>query len=112
AAGQMSVPDAPALPVVQTDPATASAQAEPNAEAGSAAATSALKQRLESMAGELAVLQRSVEQLAATQEQMAHTLATLQATERNSKAKTSSAQLPRATPVPPQLSRQIGRAHV
>jgi hypothetical protein len=98
AAGQTSVHDAPGLPVVETDPARAGAQTEPNAPV---AATSALRQRLESLAGDLAVLKRSVEQLAATQEQMARNITALQATERNSKPKISTPPPPRAMPIPP-----------
>jgi hypothetical protein len=92
-AGQRSAQDA-ALP----QPALAT-QAVP---APAAAATSpASAQQLEAMARNLAVVRRSVEQLAAKQEQMAQNIATLQAVEQDIREKMSSPPPSRSVRVPP-----------
>ena len=92
-AGQRSAQDA-ALP--QPAPATQTVPA-PTA----AAISPASAQQLEAMARDLAVVRRSVEQLAAKQERMAHNIATLQAVEQDTKEKMSSPSPSRSVRVPP-----------
>ena len=91
-AGQMSAEDA-ALP--QPAPATQTVPAP------TAAATPPAAQQLEAMARDLAVMQRSVEQLAAKQERMAQNIATLQAVEQDIREKMSSTPPSRSVRVPP-----------
>ena len=89
-AGQVSVQKAAlrqSALVTQTAPAPA------------AAATSELVQQVNAIARDLAVVRHSVEQLAAKQEQMAHTVATLQAVDQDVSQKMSSP--PLSVPIPP-----------
>jgi hypothetical protein len=89
---QRSAQDA-ALP--QPAPATQTVAAP------AAAATSpASAQQLEAMARDLAAVRRSVEQLAAKQERMAHNIATLQAVEQDIREKMSSPAQSRSVRVP------------
>jgi hypothetical protein len=69
--------------------------------APAAATTSAELAQLEPMARDLAAMRRSLEQLAARQEQMAQTIATLQPVEQDIKQKMSSPPLSQAVPLPP-----------
>ncbi len=70
--------------------------------APAAAATSPeVVQQLEPMARDLAVVRRSLEQLAAKQEQMAQNIATLQAVEQDIRQRMSSLPPSRAVPIPP-----------
>jgi hypothetical protein len=87
--GQVAALPQPA-PAPQTMPAPAAAATAP-----------ASVQQLEAMARDLAVVRRSVEQLAAKQEQMAHSIAALQALEQDIREKTSSLSPPRSARVPP-----------
>ena len=89
--GQVSAQDA-ALP--QSTPVT-------QTPAPTAAATSPELVQLEPMARDLAVMRRSLEQLAAKQEQMAQNIATLQAVEQDIRQKMSSRPPSPAVPVPP-----------
>jgi hypothetical protein len=77
-------------PATQTVPAPAAAATSP-----------ASAPQLEAMARDLAVVRRSVEQLAAKQEQMAHDIAALQAVEQDIREKMSSPPPPRSVRVPP-----------
>jgi hypothetical protein len=69
--------------------------------APSAAATSPELVQLEPMAHDLAVMRRSLEQLAANQEQMAQSIATVQAVEQDIRQKISSPPQSPVVPVPP-----------
>jgi hypothetical protein len=60
-----------------------------------------LMQQLEPMTRDLAVVRRSLEQLAAKQEQMAQNIATLQAAEQDIRQKMSSPPASQAVPLPP-----------
>jgi hypothetical protein len=90
--GQASLQDAPPqpAPVTQTAPAPTAPAMSPE-----------LVQQLEAMARDLAVLRRSVEELAAKQEQMAHNIATPQAAEQDIIKKMSSPPLSGPIPLPP-----------
>ena len=88
--GQVSAQDA-ALP-----------QSAPVTQTPAAAVTSPeLVRQLEPMTRDLAVVRRSLEQLAAKQEQMAQSIATLQAVEQDIRQKMSSPPPSRAVPKPP-----------
>lgn len=65
------------------------------------AMSSEVVQQLEAMVRDLAVVRRSVQQLADTQEQMAQNIATLQAVEQNIRQKTSSLPLPNRAKLTP-----------
>ena len=66
-----------------------------------AAVTPELTQQLEAITRDLAAMRRRVDQLAATQEQMTHSIASLQAVEQDIKQKISSPPLLPAAPLPP-----------
>jgi hypothetical protein len=69
--------------------------------ASAAATTSPELAQLEPMARDLAAMRRSLEQLAAKQEQIAQTVTTLPAVEQDIKQKMSSPALSQAVPIPP-----------
>jgi hypothetical protein len=87
---QVSVQDV-ARPSTETTPVPAG-QAAPPAEG---------MQQLDAIARNLAVVQRSVEQLTAKQEEMAHNIATLQAAKQDIRTKISSGPQSSAVPLPP-----------
>jgi len=69
-------------------------------------------QQLEPLASNLDVVRRSVEQLAAKQEQMAQNMATLQAVEEDIRQKMSSSPSQPAASIPQQKPRNLGRSHL
>ena len=85
----------------QTQPGTQTTLAPP----AQAAPPAESMQQLDTMARNLAVVQKGVEQLAAKQEEMAHNIATLQAAEQDIRSKMSPPpprpQQPKAVPLPP-----------
>lgn len=83
------------------DQVSAQGTALPQSAPAAAAVSPEVMQQLEPMARDLSFLRRSIEQLAAKQEQMAQNIATLQTVEQDIKQRVSSPPPSRAVPIPP-----------
>jgi hypothetical protein len=89
------------LPVSAAGQLSAQDASLPKPTPAAAATSTEVVQQLEPMARDLAAVRRSLDQLAAKQEQMAQNIATLQAVEQDIRQKMSSPPPSRAVPTPP-----------